>query len=154
LKPGAARRVVWGTGIAKDIITWRRTDFDRRAAWVKTSLPATVLREGRLLANADESPKIAAEWFPLAEEAWQESRTGRLTTVAAIIPSVSPAPYPMEIVIEPAAVNGLAVRSSIRLDQVRTVDRQRLVRRPGRVDSTTMTRVDEALKISLGLISI
>ena len=29
------------------------------------------------LANADESLKIAMEWFPLEEEAWQNSRTGR-----------------------------------------------------------------------------
>jgi CopG family transcriptional regulator/antitoxin EndoAI len=29
------------------------------------------------LANADESLKIAAEWFPLEEEAWQNSRPGR-----------------------------------------------------------------------------
>ena len=51
-KPGAVRRAVWGTGVAKDIITWRRSDFERRAAWVKTSLPATVVREGRLLYEA------------------------------------------------------------------------------------------------------
>jgi len=51
-KPGAARRAVWGTGVAKDIITWRRTDFERRAEWVKASLPATVVREGRLLYEA------------------------------------------------------------------------------------------------------
>jgi CopG family transcriptional regulator/antitoxin EndoAI len=29
------------------------------------------------LANADENLKIAAEWFPLEEEAWQKSRAGR-----------------------------------------------------------------------------
>ena len=29
------------------------------------------------LANADESLKIAAEWFPLEEEAWQTSRAGQ-----------------------------------------------------------------------------
>jgi len=29
------------------------------------------------LANADESLKIAAEWFPLEEQAWQSSRAGR-----------------------------------------------------------------------------
>ena len=28
------------------------------------------------LANADENLKIAAEWFPLEEEAWQKSHTG------------------------------------------------------------------------------
>jgi len=29
------------------------------------------------MANADESLKIAAEWFPLEEEAWQNSRASR-----------------------------------------------------------------------------
>ena len=29
------------------------------------------------LANADENLSIAAEWFPLEEEAWQKSRTGQ-----------------------------------------------------------------------------
>jgi CopG family transcriptional regulator/antitoxin EndoAI len=29
------------------------------------------------LANAGENLKIAAEWFPLEEEAWQKSRSGR-----------------------------------------------------------------------------
>lgn len=38
-----------GTGIAADVIVWRKTPFDRRAARVVASLPATVLREGRLV---------------------------------------------------------------------------------------------------------
>jgi CopG family transcriptional regulator/antitoxin EndoAI len=29
------------------------------------------------LANADENLKIAAEWFPLEEQAWQKSRPGQ-----------------------------------------------------------------------------
>jgi hypothetical protein len=29
------------------------------------------------LANADENLKIAAEWFPLEEQAWQKSQPGR-----------------------------------------------------------------------------
>ncbi|MGA2215525.1 MAG: hypothetical protein ABSH31_19790 [Bryobacteraceae bacterium] len=29
------------------------------------------------LANADENLKIAAEWFPLEEEVWQKSRSGK-----------------------------------------------------------------------------
>jgi hypothetical protein len=52
LRPGVARLAVRGTGFAKDIVPWRQTDFEQRAAWVKTSLPATVLREGRLLYDA------------------------------------------------------------------------------------------------------
>ena len=77
-----------------------------------------------------------------------------LTIVAAITSTISPVPYPVEVVIDPAAGNGLDTKSSIRLDQIRTVDRKRLVKRLGIVDSATMTKVDEALKISLGLVNL
>jgi uncharacterized protein len=40
---------VSGLGYPKDIIPWRRSDFEGCAAHVKASLPATVVREGRLL---------------------------------------------------------------------------------------------------------
>jgi mRNA interferase MazF len=82
------------------------------------------------------------------------NRYSPLTIVAAITSTVSPVPYPIEVIIDPSAVNGLGVRSSIRLDQIRTVDRQCLVRRLGAVDSSTMAKVDEALRISLGLIRL
>ena len=80
------------------------------------------------------------------------NRYSPLTIVAAITSGISPVPYPVETVVDSTAGNGLNVRSSIRLDQIRTVDRQRLVRRLGMVDSATMAKVDEAIKISLGLI--
>ena len=35
-----------------DILPWRRSDFERRASFVRASLPSTVLREGRLLYEA------------------------------------------------------------------------------------------------------
>jgi mRNA interferase MazF len=82
------------------------------------------------------------------------NRYSALTIVAAITSAVSPVPYPVEVVVDPTAANGLDVRSSIRLDQILTVDRQRLVRRLGAVDSAIMARVDEALRISLGLIGL
>ncbi|MDQ7850961.1 MAG: nucleotidyltransferase domain-containing protein [Armatimonadota bacterium] len=43
-----AYRVLWGTGTAADVIVWERSRFERRAR-VVCSLPATVLREGKLL---------------------------------------------------------------------------------------------------------
>jgi len=82
------------------------------------------------------------------------NRYSPLTIVAAITSAISPVPYPAEVVIDPTAANGLDVRSSIRLDQIRTVDRQRLARRLGVVDSATVAQVDEALKISLGLVRL
>src|ERR1017187_4440648 len=82
------------------------------------------------------------------------NRYSPLTIVAAITSSVSTVPYPVEVIVDPAATNGLEVRSSIRLDQIRTVDRQRLVRRLGVVDFPPMVTVDKAIKISLGLVAI
>jgi predicted nucleotidyltransferase len=38
-----------GFGMPKDVIPWRQSDFEGRAAHVRASLPATVVREGRLL---------------------------------------------------------------------------------------------------------
>jgi predicted nucleotidyltransferase len=52
LRPGAARRAARGTGFVKDIVPWRKTDYEERAAWVRASLPATVVREGKLLYEA------------------------------------------------------------------------------------------------------
>ena len=43
-----AYQVLRGTGIAADVLVWPRSLFEKRAH-VVTSLPATVLREGRLL---------------------------------------------------------------------------------------------------------
>jgi len=40
------------------------------------------------------------------------------------------------------------------LDQLRTVDRQRLLKRLGEVDVAAMHQVDQAIKASVGLIKI
>jgi predicted nucleotidyltransferase len=41
---------------AVDVIPWRQTDFDGRAAYVRASLPATVVREGKLLYDSQRVP--------------------------------------------------------------------------------------------------
>jgi mRNA interferase MazF len=76
------------------------------------------------------------------------------TIVAAITSTVSPVPYPVEVVVDPTGTNGLDVRSSIRLDLMSTVDRLRLIRRLGALDAVAMDKVDGALKISLGLTAL
>ena len=82
------------------------------------------------------------------------NRFSPLTIVAAITSSISVASYPVEVVVDPSSANGLGVRSAILLNQIRTVDRKRLIRRLGAVDAGAMAKVDQALKISLGLIRI
>jgi hypothetical protein len=49
---------------------------------------------------------------------------------------------------------GLSLTSVALLNQIRAVDRMRLIKRLGTVDDATMERVDEAIKISLGFISL
>jgi uncharacterized protein len=43
-----AYRVLWGTGTAADVVVWTKAAFDSRVHLV-ASLPATVMREGKLL---------------------------------------------------------------------------------------------------------
>ena len=78
---------------------------------------------------------------------------GLTTIVAAITSKVSTPPYPNEVLIHPRE-SGLQVASTIRLDQVRTVNRQRLIKRLGIANTEIMDRVDDAIKISLGLIKL
>lgn len=80
-------------------------------------------------------------------------RYAMTTIVAAITSRVSVPPYPSEVVIQPGG-SGLEVESTIRLDQVRTVDRRRHVKRFGKVDATALRRVDDAIKVSMGLVRL
>lgn len=77
-----------------------------------------------------------------------------VTMVAAITSKLSPIPYPVEVPLSPTKQNGLPVPSAIHLDQIRSVDRKRLVKLLGKVDKQTLNKVDSAIKISLGLVEL
>ena len=78
---------------------------------------------------------------------------GQTTVVAAITSKVNMPPYPNEAIIQPGG-SGLQVVSTVRLDQVRTVDRRRLLKKLGSADAATMRQVDLAIKVSLALIEV
>jgi mRNA interferase MazF len=77
-----------------------------------------------------------------------------ITIVAAITSRLSATPYPIEVIVAPTKLNGLTLPSSIHLDQIRSIDRERLVKRLGALDAATMRKVETAIKISLGLLEI
>ncbi len=77
-----------------------------------------------------------------------------VTIVAAITSKLSPTPYPVEVVVALSKGNGLSVPWAIQLSQIRSVDRQRLVKRLGTIDAAEMRKVDRAIKISLGLVAL
>jgi mRNA interferase MazF len=82
------------------------------------------------------------------------NRYSPLTIVAAITSRISPIPYPIEVTVRPSKANGLETTSAIRLDRIRTVDNQRLIRHLGIVERSVLEKVDEAVRISLGLIGL
>ena len=71
--------------------------------------------------------------------------------IAAITVRLLSRPYDTDVEVAPDE-SGLRVRSRIMLNQIRTVDKQRLGRYVGAVDAETLAQVDEAIRISLGLI--
>lgn len=74
------------------------------------------------------------------------------TIVTAITSKFDPARlYPTEVLVE-APEGGLTTDSVVLLNQVRTIDKQRLGRRLGTVNSETMERIDRAIFLSFGLI--
>jgi mRNA interferase MazF len=76
-----------------------------------------------------------------------------ITIVAAITSQYTDPPQPRQVLIPPGK-SGLSKVSAVVLNQIRSIDRRRLVKRLGTVDTTVMTKVDRAIRISLGLIEI
>lgn len=70
--------------------------------------------------------------------------------VAAITSKLPSRSFPTEVRVR-SGTGGLPQDSAIRLDQIQTVDKARLERYVGQVDTATMRQVDQALMISLGL---
>jgi len=81
------------------------------------------------------------------------NRWSPITIVAAVTSQIAGKVYPTEVRVQPPE-GGLATESVVLLNQVRSIDKRRLVKRLGRMKSDTMEQVDRALQVSLGLIEI
>lgn len=62
--------------------------------------------------------------------------------------------YPTEVLIKKSSSIGLKNDSLVLLNQIRTIDKQRLVLKIGRLNEAAIKHINEALKISLGLVEI
>jgi len=81
------------------------------------------------------------------------NRSSPITIVAAITSKFDEELYPTEVLVR-APEGGLDADSVVLLNQIRSVDRRRLMRRVGRLRPETMRLVDRALVLSLGLIEL
>lgn len=76
-----------------------------------------------------------------------------ITIVAAITSKYDERLYPTEVLIIKNE-GGLKQDSVVLLNQIRSIDKQRLVKKIGVVSALTLKKIDTAIKISLGLIEI
>jgi len=73
-----------------------------------------------------------------------------VTIIAAITSKIFVKEYPTNIFLSKNN-SGLNKDSTIMLNQIRTIDSLRLIKKIGKVDNFIMNKVDRALKISLSL---
>ena len=81
------------------------------------------------------------------------NRYSAVTIVAAISTQTDKDLYPTEVLIK-TPEGGLEKSSVVLLNQIRTIDKKRLIKRIGRIDHGVLRKVNQALQISLGLIEI
>jgi len=74
-------------------------------------------------------------------------------TIIAPLTSGAEALYPVEVLVK-APEGGLSNDSLVLLNQIRAVDKRRLVKHLGTLKAETLRQVDRAITISLGLIPL
>ncbi len=73
-----------------------------------------------------------------------------ITILAPITSQGTDKIYPIEVLLTKEN-SGLIKESKVLLNQIRAVDKKRLIKKVGRAHEEIVSRIDEALKISLGL---
>ncbi len=81
------------------------------------------------------------------------NRASPITMVAAITSRFEEPLYPTEVLVK-APEGGLEVDSVVLLNQVRSIDKRRLLERLGILKPDTMRRVDRAILISFGVLKV
>ncbi len=119
-----------------------------------SQLAAVEVKRGDIF-YADLSPVVGSEQGGMRPVLIVQNNIGNhyspTVIVAAITARISKPKMPTHIGI-PADQNGVGKDSVILLEQIRTIDKQRLRDRVTHLDNGVMKRVDHALGISVGLV--
>jgi len=87
----------------------------------------------------------------------QNDVSNRLTEITIVAPITSTVRFPLNpvhVLLSADQSTGLSVVSVALLNQIRAVDKVRLIKKLGAVAEETMKTVDEAISISLGLVKL
>ncbi len=79
------------------------------------------------------------------------SSTYPLTIVASM--SRTERELPLHVRIAPSSINGLTDYTDVKCEQVMTIEKSRLIRKRGTISADELLRVDNALKLSLNLLT-
>ncbi len=119
-------------------------------------MTVTTCRRGEIYI-ADFSPVVGHEQAGRRPVLIIQNDIGNLhsptTIVAPLTTQFTTKVYPTEVRVK-AGTAGLPKESSILLNQIKAIDKRRLETCVGQLDAGTMRRVDEAIKISLGLVPL
>lgn len=101
---------------------------------------------------ADLSPVVGSEQDGTRPVLVIQNDTGNkfspTTIVAAITSKSDKTKLPAHVIVH---ADGLEMESVVLLEQIRTIDKQRLIRYSGRLDKAAMGRVDYAIIVSFGI---
>ena len=101
---------------------------------------------------ADLSPVVGSEQDGTRPVLVIQNDTGNkhspTTIVAAITSKADKAKLPTHVIVH---ADGLDVESVVLLEQIRTIDKRRLIRYSGKLDKAAMGRVDHAIIVSFGI---
>jgi mRNA interferase MazF len=81
------------------------------------------------------------------------NRYSSITMVAPITSTVRLPLSPLHVLLPADATTGLRVASVAVFNQIRAVDRKRLIKKLGEIDAAVLARVDAAIKVAFGLAS-
>jgi mRNA interferase MazF len=83
-----------------------------------------------------------------------DDATSAALSVIAIIPftsNLSAQQFPHTILVQPSSGNGLSLPSILLVFQLRAIDKRRIIRKIGRLETRIMTMVNNEMKQMLGL---
>jgi mRNA interferase MazF len=79
------------------------------------------------------------------------NRYSAVILVAPITTTIRLPLSPVHVLLPAEASTGLALASAAVFNQIRTVDRSRLIRKLGEVDAAVLAQVDDAIRTAFGL---
>ena len=119
-------------------------------------MPANFPRRGEIY-FADLDPVVGSEQGGhrpvLVIQNDNGNRYSSILIVAAITSAPTRRTYPVDIVIT-SEHSGLMAGSRVMLNQIKSVDKQRIGRYVGSLDESEMDRVERAILISLGFVAL